>query len=60
MNAKQDETKKFIDFDLDINDNFEFCLNEVIAGATDDKIRALQNKADYCFGRSTRSRSSTE
>lgn len=38
MFAQQDETKKYIDFDLDINNNFEFCLNEVIAGVTDDKF----------------------
>lgn len=37
MNAQQGQTKKFIDFYLDINDSFEFYLNEVIAGMTDDK-----------------------
>ena len=38
MDAQQDETKKFIDFDSNINDDFEFYLNEVIAGVTDDKF----------------------
>ena len=38
MNAQQDETKKIIYFDWDINDDFEFYLNEVIAGVTDDKF----------------------
>ena len=38
MHAQQDETKKFIDFDLDINSDFEFYLNEVIAGVTEDKF----------------------
>ena len=38
MHAHQNETKKIIDFDLDINDDFEFYLNEVIAGLTDDKF----------------------
>ena len=38
MGAQQDETKKFIDFDLDINDNFEFYFNEVIVVVTDDKF----------------------
>ena len=38
MHAQQDETKKIIDFDFDINDDFEFYLNEVIAGLTDDKF----------------------
>ena len=38
MHAQQDETKKFIDFDSNINDDFEFYLNEVIAGVTDDKF----------------------
>lgn len=38
MNAQQGQTKKFIDFYLDINDGFEFYLNEVIAGMTDDKF----------------------
>ena len=30
--------KKLIDLDLDINNNFEFYLNEVIVGMTDDKF----------------------
>ena len=38
MHEQQDETKKFIDFYLDINNDFEFYLNEVIVGATDDKF----------------------
>ena len=38
MNVQQGQTKKFIDFYLDINDDFEFYLNEVIAGMTDDKF----------------------
>ena len=38
LNAQQNETKKFIDFDLDINDNFEFYVDEVIADVTDDKF----------------------
>ena len=37
MHAQQDETKKVLDFDLDINDDFEFYLNEIIAGVTDDE-----------------------
>ena len=38
LHAQQNETKKFIDFDLDINDDFEFYMNEVIAGVTDDRF----------------------
>ena len=38
MNAQQGQTKKFIDFYLDINDDFEFYLYEVIAGMTDNKF----------------------
>lgn len=38
MHAPQDETKKLMDFELDILDNFEFYLNEIIAGITDDKF----------------------
>ena len=38
MHAQHDKTKKIIDFDLDINDDFEFYLNEVIASVTDDKF----------------------
>ena len=38
MHAQQDETKKFIDFDLYINNDFEFYFNEVIVGVTDDKF----------------------
>ena len=30
MLAQQDETKKLTDFDLDINDDFEFYLDEMI------------------------------
>ena len=30
MIAQQDETKKLVDFNLDINDYFDFYLNEVI------------------------------
>ena len=37
MHAQQDETKNLLDFDLDINDDFEFYLNEIIAGVTDDE-----------------------
>ena len=36
--AQQDETKKIMDFELDISDDFEFYLNEIIAGITDDKF----------------------
>ena len=38
MHAQQDKTKKLMDFELDICDNFEFYLNEIIAGITDNKI----------------------
>ena len=38
MNAQQGKTKKFIDFDLDINNDFNFYLNEMIAGVNDDKF----------------------
>ena len=38
MNAQQGEATKFVDFDLDINNNFEFYLDEVIASVTDDKF----------------------
>lgn len=31
------ESKKFIEFDLDIKDDLEFYLNEVIAGVTNDE-----------------------
>ena len=32
------KTKKFVDFDLDINNDFDFYLNEMIAGVNDDKF----------------------
>ena len=38
MHVQQDETKKFINFDIDVNDGLEFYLNEVIAGVTDNKF----------------------
>ena len=38
MHAQQDETKKLMDFELDISENFEFYLNEIIAGITDNKF----------------------
>lgn len=38
MNAQQGEAEKLIDFDLYINNEFEFYLNEVIAGVTHDKF----------------------
>ena len=37
MLVQLDESKKFIELDLDIKDNFEFYLNEVIAGVTNDE-----------------------
>ena len=37
LHAQQGETKKLLDFDLDNNDDFEFYLNEIIAGVTDDE-----------------------
>ena len=38
MHSQQDETKKFMDFELDILDNSEFYLNEIIANITDNKF----------------------
>ena len=38
MIAKEDETKKFVDFNLHINDDFDFYLNEVIIGTADNKF----------------------
>ena len=38
MHAQQDETKKFIDFDLYINSDFEFYFSEVIVGVTNDRF----------------------
>ena len=38
MDAQQGETKKVMDFELDILDNFEFYLNEIIASITDNKF----------------------
>ena len=38
LRSQQDETETFIDFDLDTNDDFEFYLNEVISGVTDDRF----------------------
>ena len=38
MIAQEDETKKFVDFNLDINDDFDFYLNEVIIGTNDNKF----------------------
>ena len=38
MHVQQDETKKFINFDIDINDGLEFYLNEMIAGVSDNKF----------------------
>ena len=38
MHAQQDETKKLMDFELGSSYNFEFYLNEIIAGITDNKF----------------------
>ena len=38
MRAQQVKIKEFIDFDLDTNHDFEFYLNQVIIGTTDDKF----------------------
>ena len=38
MHSKQDETKKLMDFSLDISDDFQFFLNEIIASITDNKF----------------------
>ena len=38
MIAQQHETKKIVDFNLDINDDFDFYLNEVIIGTNDNII----------------------
>ena len=38
MHSQQDETKKCMDFELDILDNSEFYLNEIIANITDNKF----------------------
>ena len=38
MIAQQHETKKIVDFNLDINDDFDFYLNEVIIGTNDNKF----------------------
>ena len=38
MYAQQDETKKIIDFGLDINNDFELHLNELFANVTDDRF----------------------
>ena len=50
MIAKQDETKKFVDFNLDINDDFHLYLNEVIIGTTDDKFDIdTHSTQNFCF-----------
>ena len=38
MYAQQDETRKIIDFGLDINNDFELHLNELFADVTDDRF----------------------
>ena len=38
MIAQQDETKKFVNFNLDIINDFDIYLNEFITGWTDDKF----------------------
>ena len=38
MIAQEDETKKFVHFNLDINDDFDFYFNEVIIGTADNKF----------------------
>ena len=38
MHSKQNETKKLMDFSLDISDDFQFFLNEIIASITDNKF----------------------
>ena len=43
MTVQQDETKKSIDFELDINDDFKFYLKEVISGTTDGKFEIDTN-----------------
>ena len=43
MIVQQDETKRNIDFELDINDDFEFYLKEVISGTTDGKFEIDTN-----------------
>ena len=34
----QDKTKKLMDFELNISDDFQFYLNETIVGIPDDKF----------------------
>ena len=38
MHAQQDETKKPMEFEFDISEDFEFYLNEMVPGITDDKF----------------------
>ena len=35
--AQQDETKKLMDYEIDLPDNFDFYLNKTIAPITNDK-----------------------
>ena len=38
MHVQEHETKKLMEFELDIADHFEFYLNEIISGITDNKF----------------------
>ena len=38
MHAQQDETKRLMDFELDISDDFEFYQNEIVTDITDNKF----------------------
>ena len=49
MHAQQDKPKKLLDFDLDINGDFEFYFNEIIAGVTDDEYDIDTQSTSKCL-----------
>ena len=50
IHAKQDKTKKLMNFELDISDDFGFYLNEIIAGINDNKFdRDVHSTSKFLF-----------
>ena len=38
IHSQQGKTKKLMDFEVEVSDDFEFYLNEAVAGITDNKF----------------------
>ena len=50
MHAQQDETKRPMDFELDISDDFEFYQNEIVTDITDNKFNMdMYSTSNFLF-----------